>query len=157
MSYFCPKGCYRVHTGLIPGSHRALTVRSTLTHRLIPATYRPLTGLLTFNRSLNDLITSCYRSAVLITSPYRPVAVCFTLRPFRNREKSLRPQFFYFCYIFPPCPQRFHTVSIPGPYRLQRPGTSQCHRVGRSLAGSRRVLTGWLPAPYRPERPHTVR
>ena len=52
--------------------------------------------------------------------------------------------------FFQPCPQRFYTVCIPGTYRLQpgtyrfqRPHTSQCHRVFRSLTGS-------PPCCYRP-------
>jgi len=60
-----------------------------------------------------------------------------------KRWKSLRPQIFYFCYIF-------HTVSIPLT-------TSSYQPVSPCWLFPRPGLTGWLLAPYRPERPHTVR
>ena len=72
----------------------------------IPAAYRPLKYLsLTFNRSLNDLITSDYRSTFLITSPYRPVAV-FSLGPFRNNEIIDNLQYFVFLPATKPENQR---------------------------------------------------
>ena len=80
---FCPTGCHRAHNGLIPGSHRSLNVDPPPHTGYIPATYRLLIGLLTFKRSLNDLLP--FHRPQDVSMP----ACCrvFTLHPFRNRAR----------------------------------------------------------------------